>query len=163
MRCSASNPRANILTVRNVVGLLRVELVLSFMIISKLGIVAELISRLLVNWLIVLINADELIFYVLVVGHISVLESLDIVKDVFDFLNVFGLVPKKSFWRFKTPSLDILDLIHSIFFNFSPHQFFFQKVKYYEIKAPEIISSRQVNVIMSIQTGKTDRSSEICL
>jgi hypothetical protein len=76
-----------------------------------------------------------------VVRFIMILETLYVIKDCLDLLNVLcASYPEFLFWVSKALCLDILDLIHSIFFLLPPLQFFVQKIKNNEIQTPYIIS-----------------------
>ena len=54
---------------------------------------SEPILWLHINWLISLINANKLVLDELVVWHVLIFKLVDIVEDLFHFLDVLGLVP----------------------------------------------------------------------
>jgi hypothetical protein len=93
-----------------------------------------------VNGLIALVDADQLVFDELVVGHVLVLEALDVVEDVLDLLNILGFVPEQSLWRVEAIGLDVLYFVHCVLLDLTPDKLLFQEVKNDKVQTPEIIA-----------------------
>lgn len=115
------------------------------------------------NWLIVFVNRNELPFDIVVVGLIGIRELLEVHEDVFHLLEVLGLLPEVSLWVLDALGFDVLDFVHGVLFYLSPDQFFLKEIEDHEVETPKIISTREIDVVMRIQTGKTNCSTEVSL
>ena len=61
----------------------------------------------------------------------------------------------------KTSLLNVFDLVHGILFYFSPHELFLKEVKDHKVETPKIVSSGQVDVMMSIKTCEAYSASKV--
>lgn len=57
--------------------------------------------------------------------------------------------------------LDCFDFVHGVFLFLAPLELFFEEIEDDEIETPEIISPRQVDVVVSVQACKAHCASEI--
>lgn len=89
-------------------------------------------------------NAFQLISHVLIVRLIFVRQALNVVENIFDFLNIFGDYPKFFLRIVQTFSFDVFDFIHRVFLLFSPLQLLIQEVENHKIQTPQIVSPREV-------------------
>jgi len=85
------------------------------------------------------------------------------VKDIFHFGYILRFNPKMLVWVFQALMFNSFYLFHCVFFILSPFKFFLEKIKNDKIQTPKIISSRKIDVVVSIETRKTYCSSEISI
>ena len=113
------------------VVVLRLEVVLRSLVeADDLGAVADaVICWCLVDWLISLVDGNELILDELIVWLILVFELVDIVENVLDLVNVLRLVPEHLLWVLEALGLDFLNLLHGVLLDFSPDQLLLQEVQ----------------------------------
>lgn len=66
---------------------------------------------------------------------------------------LFGVVEALGF--------DILDLVHGVLLYFSPAKFFFKKIKNHKVETPQIVTPRQVDVVVGVEACKAHCASEV--
>lgn len=81
---------------------------------------------------------------------VLIVQTLQVKEYILHLRNVFRDDPEFLLRIVETVGLNILDFVHSVLLLFPPLEFLIEKVEYHEVQAPEIISSREINVVMSI-------------
>jgi len=64
-----------------------------------------------------------------IVWDVFILERLKMMKNGFDFWYIFSSNPKLFFWVINALCFNMFDLVHGVFFLFSPLKFLIQEIK----------------------------------
>lgn len=115
------------------------------------------------DWLVVFVNTDKLLLDIVVVRFVDILEPVQVLEYVFDLLQVLSFLPKFLLRVLEALSFDAFDLVHGVLLDFSPDQFFLEEVKNDEVETPQVVSPRQVDVIVSIEACERDSASKVSL
>ena len=86
-------------------------------------------------------DAAQLVSDVGVVRLGGVLQRLEVVEDVFDFMEVFSGNPQLFLGVLEAVGLDLLDLVHGVLLLLPPLEFLLEEVQDDEVQTPQVISS----------------------
>jgi hypothetical protein len=116
------------------------------------------------NHFVVVVNLYEVVQNGIVVGAVLVVEFLYQIENVFHLVYITSWTnPELATGIFEAPSFDVLYLIDSEVTLLPPLQFFVEEVKHSHIEGPNVVSARQVDVVVRIERGKGDCSAEVGL
>lgn len=93
-----------------------------------------------------------------------VLKFVDLLENLFDLPDVLGWSNPQLLPRFlEAFRLDFLDLVDRIITLLPPFEFFIKEVKHREVKAPQIVASCEVDVVVGVQRREGHSATEVCL
>ena len=104
---------------------------------------------------IVVVNLKELMDDVLVVRLVRIVKLLDLLQDLLDLFDAFCRTnPQLSLRILQAFGFDVLHLDNREVALLSPLQLLIQEVQHGKVQTPHVITSSQVDVIVSIETGE---------
>ena len=113
---------------------------------------------------VVVVDLKELMDDKLVVGLVRIVKRLDVLQDLLHLLDALCRTnPQLSLRILQAFGLDVLHLDNREVALLSPLQLLIQEVQHGEVKTPHVITSGQVDVIVSIETGEGDGTAEVSI
>ena len=102
--------------------------------------------------LIVFVDIDEVVRDEVVVGHIPIVQRLDMIEDGLDILNV----PRRSHPQLlarilETFGLNVAHLVNGEVALLSPLELLIEEVQHREVERPDVIPPSQVNVVVGVE------------
>lgn len=92
------------------------------------------------------------------------MKRLDHGKNLLHFFNALGRAnPELALRILDALGLDLFDLDYRVVSLLSPLKFLIQEVEHCKVETPQIISTRQVDIIVRVQTRKRDSAAEVCV
>ena len=100
---------------------------------------------------VVVVDLKELMDDKLVIGHVRIVKRLDVLQDLLHLLYALCRTnPQLSLRILQAFGLDVLHLVNREITLLSPLQLFIQEVQHGKVKTKHVITSCQVDVIVSI-------------
>ena len=102
--------------------------------------------------LIVFVDINEVVRDEVVVGHIPIVQRLDMIEDGLDIL----YVPRRSHPQLlarilETFGLNVAHLVNGEVALLSPLELLIEEVQHREVEGPDVIPPSQVNVVVGVE------------
>ena len=120
--------------------------------------------RLSLHHVVAIVNLDQIVDHVGVVGHVSVSQLVNLVENLVHFLHVLGGAhPELALRVAQALRLDLLDLHNGEIALLTPLKLLIEEVEHREVKTPHVITAGQVDIIVRIETREADRATEVSI
>lgn len=112
--------------------------------------------------LIMVVNFDEIVQNSFVVGTVLIVKLLNEIEDVFHFRHVASRPnPQLAAWALKALGLNVFNLVYREVALLSPLELLVEEVQHRKVEGPDVVSARQVNIVVGVEGGEGDGSAEI--
>ena len=102
--------------------------------------------------LIVFVDIDEVVRDEVVVGHIPIVQRLDMIEDGLDILDVPRCSHPQLLARIlETFGLNVAHLVNGEVALLSPLELLIEEVQHREVEGPDVIPPSQVNVVVGVE------------
>lgn len=111
---------------------------------------------------VVIEDFNQVVVDVVVVGAVGVVELLDVVEDGLNVGDVAGGAdPELAPWVFEVFCFYVTHLVYGVVPLFAPLQLLVQEVQHREVEGPDVVTAREVDIVVGVQGGEGDSAAEI--